>query len=100
MSGLLRARAVPIIGSAALGSATWYGTSGGRNQLRPRAEASTSIPGPIPVSETLESIAGSGGKRAKTRKAALEKDAKDTRIMSHEGNAPSKRNARKIRVGE
>lgn len=95
MSALLRARAVPIFGTAALGSAIWYSTSGGRNQPRSRAEAPRAS---IPVSETLEGIAGSGGKRA--RKETLGEDPKDTRVMSRRGSAPSKRSAGKVRGEE
>ncbi|KAK0750307.1 hypothetical protein B0T18DRAFT_322578 [Schizothecium vesticola] len=90
---MLRNRAVPVAAAAAVGGLLWWQTAGGRNQPVGHAER-----GNLPVSETLQAKAGTGGARARG-KGELEDDPKDTRIASHTPDAESKRSPTKSRDG-
>ena len=87
---MLRNRAVPVAAAAAVGGLLWWQTAGGRNQPVGRAER-----GNLPVSETLQATAGTGGARARDKGD----DPKDTRIASHTPDADSKRSPTKSRDG-
>ncbi|KAK1753582.1 hypothetical protein QBC47DRAFT_46189 [Echria macrotheca] len=93
MSSLLRSRAVPIIGTAAVGAGIYYTTAGGRNQPRQRAEGDTR-PG---MSEALQSVAGQGGARARDPDTRIDNDPRDTKIYSNSPTAESKRSPQKVR---
>lgn len=82
---MLRNRAVPVAAAAAVGGLLWWQTAGGRNQPVGRSER-----GNIPVSETLQGKAGTGGARARAQ-GDLEVDPKDTRLASNKPEADSKR---------
>ncbi|KAK5662664.1 hypothetical protein OQA88_8580 [Cercophora sp. LCS_1] len=90
-ASMLRGRAVPILATVALGGGIYYSTAGGRNEPRQRTQG-----GGIPVSETLEGLAGSGGPRARhPGELAPEDDPKNPRNKTP--MSPSKRNPDKKR---
>ena len=88
---MLRGRVVPVAAAAVLGAGLWWQTAGGRNQPKGHAER-----GGVPVSEALQSAAGSGGARARAP-GDMNYEAKDTRIYSRSPDADSKRDAGKGR---
>lgn len=87
---MLRNRAVPAAAAAVGGGLLWWQTAGGRNQPVGRAER-----GNVPISETLQGKAGTGGARARAQ-GELEVDPKDTRVVSHKAEADSKRSPVKV----
>jgi hypothetical protein len=82
-----------------------YTTYGGRQEPRPRATTTMhdARGATAPVSETLQSVAGTGGERTRSRDSAEDMDAlrqhdpKDTRLYSADPSAYSKRNPDKVR---
>jgi hypothetical protein len=87
-----------------------YTTYGGRQEPRPRTTTTThdaraANTTAAPVSETLQSVAGTGGGGGSTRsrdsaedmEALRQHDPKDTRLYSADPSAYSKRNADKVR---
>lgn len=91
---MLRNRAVPVAAAAAVGGLLWWQTAGGRNQPVGHAER-----GNVPISETLEGLAGSGGPRAAHGQSVSSSHAKDTHIASHTPDSDSKRSPTKSRDG-
>lgn len=94
---MLRNRAFPVAAAAAVGGLLWWQTAGGRNQPVGHAER-----GNVPISETLEGLAGSGGPRAAHAHAEQRQSAshaKDTHIASHTPDSESKRSPTKSRDG-
>ncbi|KAK0611734.1 hypothetical protein B0T14DRAFT_334411 [Immersiella caudata] len=79
---LLKSRAVPVLVTVALGSGIYWQTRGGRNQPHGRTEGSQHA-----ISETLEAIGGTGGKRARHRDdpdyESGYNSRKDPKVMSH-----------------
>ncbi|KAK4132154.1 hypothetical protein BT67DRAFT_386037 [Trichocladium antarcticum] len=85
MSNMFSSRKVPLLIAAGVLGGMLYVTAGANQQPRPRARADAGST--MPVSETLQTIAGTGGARAS-----------DTRVEAVERpeDAPSKRNADKV----
>ncbi|KAK4233652.1 hypothetical protein C8A03DRAFT_19305 [Achaetomium macrosporum] len=91
-------RTVPIAIAAGLFGGLLYFTGGAKQQPRPRATHDAT--GQMPVSETLQSIAGTGGQTARSadqQDQQRQYDPKDTRIHSADPSAQSKRNPQKVK---
>jgi hypothetical protein len=98
MSNIGSSRKGPLLIAGGILSGLLYFTYGARQQPRPLAthEASSQVP----VSETLQAIAGTGGERAHPagdREELRQYDPKDTQIESRDPSAASKRNPQKVR---
>ncbi|KAK4663976.1 uncharacterized protein QC763_501180 [Podospora pseudopauciseta] len=95
MSNMARNRVIPAVIASGLFGGLLYSTAGGSNQPRPRARHDAAATN-LNVSESLESIAGTGGKH--TRKQfdiPSDIDPKNTRIASHNPTAHAKRSPSK-----
>ncbi|KAK3317548.1 hypothetical protein B0T19DRAFT_405236 [Cercophora scortea] len=92
---MFRSRAVPLLFMAGVGSGIYYQTAGGKSQ--PRSRQSEDHPLKMPVSETLQSMSGQGGRTARSKPSHNEYDPKNTKIFSHSPDAHSKRNPTKVR---
>ncbi|KAJ4289962.1 hypothetical protein N0V88_006763 [Collariella sp. IMI 366227] len=100
MSNMFASRKGPILIVAGVLGGIFYATYGGKQQPRPRATSDTSSR--IPMSETLQSVAGTGGERAhghKDGEGLRQFDSKDTRLASANPTADSKRNLQKSQGG-
>lgn len=97
-STIFRTRKGPLLVALGIMSGLLYTTYGGRQEPRPRAR------GGVPVSETLQSVAGTGGERTRSRDSAEDREAlrqqdpKDTRLYSASPSAYSKRDVDKVRA--
>ena len=93
MSNMFSSRKTPLLLAGGLLAGIFMMTHGANQQPRPRAmhhPGSTQLP----VSETLQSAAGLGGRRA----AHYEGESPvDTRLYSADPSAPSKRDATKAK---
>ena len=83
---MLRSRAVPILATAAMGGGIYWQTRGGRNQPAGRTTGEQ-----YPISESLQSMAGSGGKHTREQPSNIEWNHRDTKILSHSTTTPTKR---------
>ncbi|OIW27875.1 hypothetical protein CONLIGDRAFT_634205 [Coniochaeta ligniaria NRRL 30616] len=92
---LLRNRMLPLAGVAALGSFMLWQTYGGAKE--PRSRASKPESQQLPVSETLQSIGGQGGRNAADRESSYNNPHQDTRQYSNSPDAASKKNPGKVR---
>ncbi|KAK0710527.1 hypothetical protein B0T21DRAFT_387428 [Apiosordaria backusii] len=97
MSNMSRNRLLPVLIATTLFGGLLYTTAGGSSQPRPRARhdaAATSLP----VSESLEAIAGTGGKNTRNQSDSdADTDPKqNTRIASQDPTAPAKRSPAKV----
>jgi hypothetical protein len=94
MPSMLRSRALPLAGVAALGALLWRQTSGGVQEPKSRGDTPTSQQSS--VSETMQSIAGTGGSNTSENGPGTY-DPKDTRLYSKSPDAQSKKNPGKVR---
>lgn len=81
MSNMFSSRKVPLLIAAGVLGGMLYVTVGANQQPRPRARADAGTT--MPVSETLQTIAGTGGARASDTRAEA---------VPRPDDAPSKRN--------
>ncbi|AEO68483.1 uncharacterized protein THITE_2022370, partial [Thermothielavioides terrestris NRRL 8126] len=101
MANMFRSRAGPLLAAGGILGGLLYLTYGGRQQPRPQAAPNTAVAG-LPVSETLQAVAGTGGahsraRDAEDRESLRQYDPKDTRLHSADPSAQSKRNPQKVR---
>ncbi|KAK4225849.1 hypothetical protein QBC38DRAFT_367839, partial [Podospora fimiseda] len=90
ISNMLRSRAGPLLLASGIFGGLMYSTAGGKSQPRPRAMQE----GGFPLSETLESIGGQGGKHARKPTEHFPGSGLDiernTRYQSHRGSDDGK----------
>lgn len=95
------ARKGPLMIAFGIMGGLLYTTYGGRAEPRPRGTHDARAQ--APVSETLQTIAGEGGTRARDRdspeamESLRQNDPKDTRLYTGDPSAYSKRNPEKVR---
>ncbi|KAK0725267.1 hypothetical protein B0H67DRAFT_125972 [Lasiosphaeris hirsuta] len=94
---MLRGRGPTLIAASVLGSGIYWQTRGGRNQ--PRSRVVGNPDSKMEISETLQGLAGSGGKTAQ-KQGELQNDPRDSRSYSHSTTAHSKKSAQKTRQDE
>ncbi|GAB1318231.1 hypothetical protein MFIFM68171_08441 [Madurella fahalii] len=94
MSNMFRSRTGPLLIAAGLFGGLLYTTAGGSQQPRPATTGGQGGGGG--VSETLQGIAGQGGRSARDEQR-VENDPKDTRMATASPSADSKRNPQKVR---
>jgi hypothetical protein len=94
---MFSSRKGPLLIAAGLFGGLLYMTAGGKQQPRPvaRAEAGSNAP----VSETLQAVAGTGGKGARDTQEVPGVDVKDGRLGTADPGAPSTRNPETVRGG-
>jgi hypothetical protein len=92
MSNMWASRKVPLMVAGGIFAGLLYSTYGANQQPRPRSthDATTQLP----VSETLQGVAGSGGPRAKGDDG---ESPRDTRIYSSDPSSASKRDVSKVK---
>ena len=103
-ANIFRTRRGPLVVALGIMGGLLYTTYGGRQEPRPRAATHDARGAPaLPVSETLQSVAGTGGERTQSRDSAEDVDAlrqhnlRDTRLYSDDPSAYSKHNPDKVR---
>jgi hypothetical protein len=96
MLPMLRSRAAPLAAVAAGGAYLFYQTKGGVKE--PNSRSTKPAESQIPVSETMQSMAGTGGKHTtQTGPTEREWDPKATQIASRSPDVASKRSAQRSR---
>ncbi|KAK3385939.1 hypothetical protein B0H63DRAFT_560425 [Podospora didyma] len=94
ITGMLRARAGPLLFASAIGGGLWWQTAGGKQQPASRAYADPSKS--MHISETLQSLSSQGGPHAR-KTQHIDHDPKDTKIYSVSPDAATKKNVDKVR---
>lgn len=100
MSNMFASRKGPLMIAAGIFGGLLYSTYGANQQPRPRQQDTNDAKSQAGISETLQSVAGQGGARARSgdeMESLRQYDPKDTRLHSADPGAQSKRNPQKAR---